>query len=235
MGILGDKMTKIIKKILVFALTLALLVPSVSLAYDASGDSDDGPAATQKIVGGPTFHNSRYLLYLVNFSGEQLTKTQVIYQERVPAECNAFYNKTKFGGNINFLDYKIGSDWGYAPFNDDASGNGTRLKSWMLQKTNDVYNAFLITEKYFGRNFANLLHKGDAVLIVEGVYWGQMYKDPNIPTGVYLCANAHGWAYEQDRRGIGEYGAYCISKYTNNIFANCIKLEYTLYFSGLKK
>lgn len=228
-------MRKITNKIVMFALVLALFVPSVSLAYNASGDSAAGPSATQKIVGGPTFHNTGFLLYLVDWSGEQITKTQVIYHERVPAECNAFYNKTKFGGTINFLDYKIGSDWGYAPFNDDASGNGTKLKSWMLQKTNDVYNAFLITEKYFGINFANLLHKGDAVLIVEALYWGQMYQDPNIPTGVYLCGSAHGWAYEQERRGIGEYGARCISKYTNNIYANCIRLEHTMYFSGDKR
>lgn len=226
---------KIFRKILVLFLIFSLS-SSTSFAYEGSGDSDDGPAATQQIKGGPTYHNTGWLLYLIDWHGNQITGTQVIYEERVPVECNSFYSKTKFGGNINFRKAIIGSPWGYAPFNDDASGNGTRLKSWMLQKNKnvDAYNCYVLAEKFFGAEGAMTLHKGDAVMIVEALYWAQMYRNPNIPTGVYLCATAHGWAYEQDRRGIGDYGAKCISKYTNNIFANCVKLEHTMYFSGKK-
>ena len=171
-----------------------------------------------------------WVLYLVDWSGKQVSDTQVFYQYQVPS-CNVFYPRTHFGGTINYNDYEIGSDWGFGPFNENQSGNGSKLKSWMLQKQDDTYNVLLIIDKYFGSEAAESFANEECMLICEGLYWSQMYRDDIGATGIYLCAGSYGWADMNERIGTGPYGSKAIGKYTNIIFPNCVKLESTLYFS----
>lgn len=216
--------------LMVTVLTLASSITALA-APTGSGTGDDGPAPTQHIIGGPAAAKTGWVLYLVDWNGNQVSESQVFYQTQAP-DCNVFYPKTRFGGSINYNDYEIGTDWGFGPFNSDQTGNGSRLKSWMVQKTGDTYNVLLEIEKYFGAAAAEAFKNEECLLICEGLYWCQMYRDDIGATGLYLCAPAYGWADMQTRIGVGEYGSKAIGKYTNNIFPNCVKLESTLYLNG---
>lgn len=226
------------KRILLFFLALAVMLANVkTIAVCAeeitgSGTGDDGPSATQKIKGGPHHTKTGWLIYFIDWYGNQTTKTQVIYETRTPSECNCFNATTKFGGRIDFLDYEIGSPWKFPPFNSNASSNGDKLKAWLMQKKDGVYNCYLLIDKYFpSTKLMENFQKGENLLIIEPIFWAQMYSDDIGATGTYLCATANGWAHEQDRRKIGEYGSKAIGKYTNNIFPNCVKLEHALYLN----
>lgn len=221
------------KRLLTILLVIVLTISSSITALAAptgSGTGDDGPAPTKKIEGGPSSAKTGWVLYLIDWEGNPVSETQVFYQQQVP-NCNVFYPTTRFGATINYSDYEVGSDWNFPPFDGDQKGNGSRLKRWMLQKTGDTYNVLLIIEKYFGAAATISFKNEECMLICEGLYWCQMYRDDIGATGIYLCAPAYGWADMQIRIGCGEYGSKAIGKFTNIVFPNCVKLENTLYFT----
>lgn len=222
------------KKLLAFVLTLTLCLSCGMTAFASSvggsGTGDDGPAPTMQIVGGPSYTKTGWLVYLVDWTGSQVSDTQVIYEYQTP-NCNLFYPKTHFGGTINYNNYEIGSPWGLPPFDANQRGYGSAVKSWMLQKTDDTYNCLRVIDKYFGPAAAESFANEECMLICEGLYWSQMYRDDIGATGIYLCAGSYGWADMNERIGTGPYGSKAIGRYTNHIYPNCVRLDTAIYFS----
>ena len=179
------------------------------------------------MVGGPGWQKTGWLVYIIDEAGNQLTDTKVFYSSSAqPSAGNGGvllkYPATKFGGSTNGYAGGQVAEWEpKPPFSDGGGPNGIAVKNFMLQ--NDNISRFII--KHWGEGQLEAFISEKHFLIMEAFYWGQMYKG-NSPTGIYLCATAHGWAHYQNLFNFGDYGSPRINRYTNNTFPNCVKLEF---------
>ena len=211
----------------IFCFMLFLLFPvTVAHAEPETGGNaagEDGGAGQNKVIGGPYFEKSGWLVYIIDDSNHQVSETLVIYgSARKPDSSYTEYTKTKFGGKFDDYDSNLYVKWTPPyPYEKNGTANGPAIKSAMLQ--NDYVLDF-ITE-YFGASMLQRFIDKELYLILEPFFWGQMYDGKN-PTGIYLCATARGWADMQKKLGIDEYGSPRINRFTNNTYPNCVKLEY---------
>lgn len=195
---------------------------------NGNGTGDAGSSGTHIIAGGAASYKSAYLIYIVDGNGNLLTPVveAAIDGAKVPPTAGNFnYEKSKFGNQAPSrfdIIYDVPT-----PFSSSGDGNGAVLKNKLLEKDEGKisYRAIRVIENYFGSDMANkfISSSNDMYLIFEGVYWFTM-NEGNL-NGQTIVATASGWAKAQQENGYPQYGTKVFSRYTNNIFANCMKFE----------
>lgn len=214
---------------------IIITFPFTAYADNESGNGtgDAGSSGTHIIAGGAASYKSAYLIYIVDGNGSLLTpvvEAEIDGCKSVPLDANFSYEKSKFG-NQSPSRFKIISGVP-TTFSSSGDGNGAVLKNKLLEDTgnrdengNKILRAVRIVESYFGSDMANkfINSNKDQYLIFEGVYWFTM-NEGNLK-GQTIVATASGWAKAQQENGYPQNGTKVFSRYTNNIFANCMKFE----------
>ena len=224
----SKRLTKIISFIL--AIMIIITFPFTAYADNESGNGtgDAGSSGTHIIAGGAASYKSAYLIYIVDGNGNLLTpvvEAAIDGAKVPPTDGNFNYEKSKFGNQAPSSFVTISGI--PTPFSSSGDGNGAVLKSKLLSKNGDSYLASAIIKTYFGDSVKEQFIKSnkDQYLIFEGVYWFTM-NEGNLK-GQTIVATASGWAKAQQENGYPQNGTKVFSRYTNNIFANCMKFEVT--------
>ena len=220
-----NRLTRMLSFIL--AIILIITLPFTAYAESGNGTGDDGTAGSHHVTGGASSSKAAYLIYIVDENGSLLTpvvEAAISGAKEPPLNANFDYELSKFGNQAPSSFTTISGV--PTPFASNGDGNGAVLKSTLLSKNGDSYLASAIIKTYFGdsvkEQFIN--SNSDMYLIFEGVYWLTMNNGTH--SGETLVATASGWAKAQNDYGCGEYGSSTFTKYTNNIFANCMKFEF---------
>lgn len=224
----SKRLTKIISFIL--AIMIIITFPFTAYADNESGNGtgDAGSSGTHIIAGGAASYKSAYLVYIVDGNGSLITpvvEAAIDGAKVPPTDGNFNYEKSKFGNQAPSSFVTISGI--PTPFSSSGDGNGAVLKSTLLSKNGDSYLASAIIKTYFGDSVKEQFIKSsnDMYLIFEGVYWFTM-NEGNLK-GQTIVATASGWAKAQQENGYPQNGTKVFSRYTNNIFANCMKFEVT--------
>lgn len=221
---MSKRLTKIISFIL--AIMIIITLPFTVYAENGNGTGDAGSSGTHLFEGGAASYKSAYLIYIVDGNGNLITPVveAVISGAKVPpTDGNFNYEKSKFGNQAPSRFTTISGV--PTPFSSSGDGNGAVLKNTLLNKANNEFRATSIIRDYFGSDMANkfISSSNDMYLIFEGVYWITMHGG-NL-NGQVIVATASGWAKAHQENGYPQYGTTIYSRYTNNIFANCMKFE----------
>ena len=195
---------------------------------NGNGTGDAGSSGTHIIAGGAASYKSAYLVYIVDGNGSLITpvvEAAIDGAKVPPTDGNFNYEKSKFGNQAPSRFTTISGV--PTPFSSSGDGNGAVLKNTLLNKANNEFRATSIIRDYFGSDMANkfISSSNDMYLIFEGVYWFTM-NEGNLK-GQTIVATASGWAKAQQENGYPQNGTKVFSRYTNNIFANCMKFEVT--------
>ena len=207
---------------------IIITLPFTVYAENGNGTGDAGSSGTHLFEGGAASYKSAYLIYIVDGNGNLITpvvEAAISGAKVPPTDGNFNYEKSKFGNQAPSSFVTISGI--PTPFSSSGDGNGAVLKSTLLSKNEDSYLASAIIKTYFGdsvkEKFIN--SNNDMYLIFEGVYWITMHGG-NL-NGQVIVATASGWAKAHQENGYPQYGTTIYSRYTNNIFANCMKFEVT--------
>lgn len=223
-----NRLTKLISFIL--AMILIMTFP-ISAFADGSGNGtgdDTDNSGVHYVTGGASYQKAAYLIYIVDGSGGIITpvvEAAIDGCKEPPADANFDYELSKFGNQAPTRFTTISGV--PTPFTSGGDGNGAALKNKLLETKNGEYKAVNVIRNYFGGSVAEsfINSNEDQYLIFEGVYWLTMNNGSH--SGETLVATATGWAKAQEAYGCGEYGSSTFSKYTNNIYPNCMKFEFS--------
>lgn len=221
-----NRLTRMLSFIL--AIILIITLPFTVYAESGNGTGDDGTAGSHHVTGGASSSKAAYLIYIVDENGNLLTpvvEAAISGAKEPPLNANFDYELSKFGNQAPSSFTTISGV--PTPFASNGDGNGAELKNKLLSPDDNVYFAIKIIKTYFGADLAEqfINSNSDMYLIFEGVYWLTMNNGTH--SGETLVATASGWAKAQNDYGCGEYGSSTFTKYTNNIFANCMKFEFS--------
>ena len=219
----------ILFSILFIFTALNISTPLTTYAGNESGNGtgDAGSSGTHIFAGGAASYKSAYLIYIVDGNGNLLTpvvEAAIDGAKVPPTDGNFNYEKSKFGNQDPSRFTAISEV--PTPFSSSGDGNGAVLKSTLLSKNadgNPKVDGYITN--YFGAQTAEKFRSSssDMYLIFEGVYWFTM-NEGNLK-GQTIVATASGWAKAQQENGYPQNGTKVFSRYTNNIFANCMKFE----------
>lgn len=222
-----------IRKILFVVLTLVLMCVSMPVirvyAEEANGSGESLNGSSNFLLGGPSARKQAFLVYIVDGNGGLVSDViELTINGCDTPPVNGIYDFEKsYFGNQAPSRLMSGADW-LPPYTVSGSGNGTLIKNYMLgRNTNGNSNAMTVIENYFGHDVATNFAGSDQYLIIEGVYWFVMQNGTN--AGYNLVATAKGWAEAQSIYGCGDYGFSRTSRYTNNLYANCMKFAYNQF------
>lgn len=207
---------------------IIITLPFTVYAENGNGTGDAGSSGTHLFEGGAASYKSAYLIYIVDGNGDLITpvvEAAISGAKVPPTDGNFNYEKSKFGNQAPSRFTTISGV--PTPFSSSGDGNGAVLKNTLLNKANNEFRATSIIRDYFGSDMANkfISSSNDMYLIFEGVYWITMHGG-NL-NGQVIVATASGWAKAHQENGYPQYGTTIYSRYTNNIFANCMKFEVT--------
>lgn len=217
----------ILFSILFIFTALNISTPLTTYAGNESGNGtgDAGSSGTHIFAGGAASHKSAYLIYIVDGNGNLITpvvEAAISGAKVPPTDGNFNYEKSKFGNQAPSRFTTISGV--PTPFSSSGDGNGAVLKSTLLSKSGDTVLADRIITTYFDEETTKMFKSNkDQYLIFEGVYWFTM-NEGNLK-GQTIVATASGWAKAQQENGYPQNGTKIFSRYTNNIFANCMKFE----------
>lgn len=223
---------KSLKRIINFILAILLVItfPISAFAGDGNGTGDDVGGGGRYVSGGASYTKAAYLIYIVDKDGNPITpivEAAIDGCKEPPLDANFDYELTKFGNKepSRFdIIYNVPT-----PFTSEGDGNGALLKNKLLEidEGGISYRAVRVIENYFGGAAAEkfISTNEDQYLIFEGVYW--LTLNDGSHEGTTLVATASGWAKAQADWGYPDTGSSTFSKYTNNIFANCMKFEFS--------
>lgn len=205
---------------------IIITLPFTVYAENGNGTGDAGSSGTHLFEGGAASYKSAYLIYIVDGNGNLITpvvEAAISGAKFPPTDGNFNYEKSKFGNQAPSRFTTISGV--PTPFSSSGDGNGAVLKNTLLNKANNEFRATSIIRDYFGSDMANkfISSSNDMYLIFEGVYWITMHGG-NL-NGQVIVATASGWAKAHQENGYPQYGTTIYSRYTNNIFANCMKFE----------
>ena len=205
---------------------IIITLPFTVYAENGNGTGDAGSSGTHLFEGGAASYKSAYLIYIVDGNGDLITpvvEAAISGAKVPPTDGNFNYEKSKFGNQAPSRFTTISGV--PTPFSSSGDGNGAVLKNTLLNKANNEFRATSIIRDYFGSDMANkfISSSNDMYLIFEGVYWITMHGG-NL-NGQVIVATASGWAKAHQENGYPQYGTTIYSRYTNNIFANCMKFE----------
>ena len=223
---MSKRLTKIISFIL--AIMIIITLPFTVYAENGNGTGDAGSSGTHLFEGGAASYKSAYLIYIVDGNGDLITpvvEAAISGAKVPPTDGNFNYEKSKFGNQAPSRFTTISGV--PTPFSSSGDGNGAVLKNTLLNKANNEFRATSIIRDYFGSDMANkfISSSNDMYLIFEGVYWFTM-NEGNLK-GQTIVATASGWAKAQQENGYPQNGTKVFSRYTNNIYANCMKFEFS--------
>lgn len=221
-----------IKRSLILILSIILMIasPLQVMAGDGNGTGDDVDGGGRYVSGGASYTKAAYLIYIVDNNGNPITpivEAAIHGCKEPPLDANFDYELSKFGNKepSRFdIIYNVPT-----PFTSEGDGNGALLKNKLLEidEGGVSYRAVRVIENYFGGAAAEkfISTNEDQYLIFEGVYW--LTLNDGSHEGTTLVATASGWAKAQADWGYPDTGSSTFSKYTNNIFANCMKFEFS--------
>ena len=210
----------------------ALNISTTLTAYadnDGNGTGDTGTGGQQNVTDGASYTKAAYLIYIVDKNGNLITpvvEAAIDGAKVPPTNANFNYEKSKFGNQDPKIFKKISGV--PTPFQKNGNGNGALLKQTLLKKTGEngtVYVSDIITAYFDEETTKQFKSNKDQYLIFEGVYWFTM-NEGNLK-GQTIVATASGWAKAQQENGYPQYGSEKFRKYTNNIYANCMKFEFS--------
>jgi len=149
--------------------------------------------------------------------------------------------KSRFGVEADMQELYVNPSWGrpYKVSGYKAISRNKEIKQHLLQKIDVKYNgksigkrerAFAIILETFGIQEAIDWYNQKTMLVYEPFYWHSIFHYGN-PTKNYICATSYNLGKYQ--QGIesklwgaqGKYGDFQIALFTNDVYANCIKLE----------
>lgn len=222
---------KSLYKLISFILAILLIItfPISAFADDGNGNGtgEGGGSSTENMAGGVRYSRAAYLIYIVNVNGTLLTpivEAAIDGCETPPSSANYDYELSKFGNQAPTRFVTISGV--PTPFTSGGDGNGVALKNKLLETKNDEYEAVNVIRNYFGTSTVESFLKSneEQYLIFEAVYWFKMSSGSL--NGKWIVATSTGWANALEANGYDEYGASKFSRYTNNIFPNCMKFEF---------
>ena len=221
-----NRLTKMISFILTIILIMTFPIYTFAESGNGTGDDTDN-SGVHYVTGGASYQKAAYLIYIVDDSGGIITpvvEAAIDGCKEPPADANFDYELSKFGNQAPTRFTTISGV--PTPFTSGGDGNGAELKNKLLSVSGDTILVDRLITTYFGGATAEQFQNSneDQYLIFEGVYWLTM--DNGSHSGETLVATATGWAKAQEAFGCGEYGSSTFSKYTNNIYPNCMKFEF---------
>lgn len=221
-----------IKKTAIILMAIFLMLLSIPIsvsAEEANGSGESLGTSSNFLLGGPSARKQAFLIYIVDGTGSLVSdviETTINGCDTPPVDGIYDFEKSYFGDQAP-TRFASGADW-LPPYTVAGGGNGTLIKNYMLSSNAAGHsNAMTVIEKYFGHSTAESFAGSDQYLIIEGVYWFVMQNGTN--AGYNLVATAKGWAEDQSTYGCGDYGFSRTSRYTNNLYANCMKFAYNQF------
>lgn len=203
------------------------------------GNADDEDVAPPKfnIDGGPTAGRTGWMIYIVDEYGLPVSADAkfILTSSSFSIGSNFQSDMAARLGGYSTSAYSVtdlNAQWG-APFTTTGQGRGNEVKQWMLTPVGESYNVVHTIAKYWGESTALAFQdsaKEDSpyYFIMEPIYWNQMYKNGEA-TGKWLIGTARGIANLQNANGVEPTGDYLIRKYTNNLYGNGVKFEFTQF------
>ena len=213
------------------------------------GGNNGGNAGT--LIGGPNEDRTGWIYYLV----DRDTKKQVSYTATYvcnsagivyPHSTRIIENpilrlKSRFGVDADLSRLETNPSWGrpYKISGYKAISRNKEIKQHLLQKVETKVKgvsigkrerAFGVIAETFGLQEAIDWYNQKTMLVYEPFYWHSIFHYGN-PTNNYICATSYNLGKYQ--QGIesklwgaqGKYGDFQIALFTNDVYANCIKLE----------
>ena len=248
-----QKLTKIPIAAATLFLAIALLMfTQLSAPLTVHADSmteQETPGAASWDNTGITYTHTGWLFYLLNpETGEQVEDIKAIlsYDGIIGTETGDWVTNLILVAStgqryIKYDDIGTNANWG-PPFDNNGNFRGDEVRQWLKSDSDtqpDKVKAYTLVERYWGEEAALAWENKDVYLAFEPFYWGRMFKD-NISTGKWLCATSSMWGVMMDLYEINEtHGDYTYSeeesgrgdsytrRYTNNVFPNCVTLDYT--------
>lgn len=213
------------------------------------GGNNGGNAGA--LIGGPNEDRTGWLYYLVDRdTKKQVSNTEVyvcnstgiVYPHSTEIIENPILRlKSRFGVEADMSDIGTNPSWGrpYKISGYKAISRNKEIKQHLLQKIDVKYNgksigkrerAFAIIVDAFGIQEAIDWYNQKTMLVYEPFYWHSVHKGRKA-TKDYICATSYRLGIYQ--QGIesslygegGKYGDFQIALFTNDVYANCIKLE----------
>ena len=213
------------------------------------GGNNGGNAGT--LIGGPNEDRTGWIYYLV----DRDTKKQVSYTAAYvcnsagivyPHSTRIIENpilrlKSRFGVDADLSRLETNPSWGrpYKISGYKAISRNKEIKQHLLQKVETKVKgvsigkrerAFGVIAETFGLQSAIDWYNQKTMLVYEPFYWHSVHKGGKA-TKDYICATSYRLGIYQ--QGIesslygagGKYGDFQIALFTNDVYANCIKLE----------
>ena len=217
---------------------------------DANVGGNNGGNA-DALIGGPNEDRTGWIYYLVDRdTKKQVSRTAtyvcnstgIVYPHSTKLIENPILRlKSRFGVEPDMQDMSKNPSWGrpYKISGYKAISRNKEIKQHLLQKIDTKYNgvsigkrerAFSIILETFGLESAIDWYNQKTMLVYEPFYWHSVHKGRKA-TKDYICATSYRLGIYQ--QGIesslygegGKYGDFQIALFTNDVYANCIKLE----------
>lgn len=197
--------------ILILMLILGLCMPvfadGTTVNRGGSGKGGGGGAGgsgTMTIKNGCSYKKTGFVYYIVDESGKIVAEPQArsTYKDITPVGTN--YIDTRYGNrkSVTYSDsmQDFANWWNMPPFEEDTSGNGGRIKDWLLGGTQESgFNVLLFIQEAWDYKTAEEFVANKQYLIIEPFMWCGRYAG-SIQVGD-IIGTATGWA--EAREGLG--------------------------------
>ena len=223
-----------------------------TVVYGAGANIDGGDSGKAKgTVGGPNEDRTGWIYYLVDRDTKKQVSTTEVYvcnstgitypKSNVLIENPIIRLKSRFGVDADMSDIGTNPSWGrpYKVSGYKAISRNKEIKQHLLQKIDTKFKgvslgkrerALSIIAETFGDKEALDWYNQKTMLVYEPFYWHSIFHYGN-PTKNYICATSYNLGKYQ--QGIesklwgaqGKYGDFQIAMFTNDVYANCIKLD----------
>lgn len=217
------------------AIILSLTI--IPIAVQAAGGTmtDSGVNGSGSIIGGPSYHRTGWLFYVMTPEGTMQSDVKATTSfeggivdrngNYLPSEN--IHLENRFGVKASSL-LATNCAWG-SPFDITGKGRGSEVKQFMLKDSKQAgyKNAQVLIESAWNQDLAIKWNQREVVLVFEPIYWNMVYEGGN-PTGIWQCGTSNFFGKYQQQYGINapDYnGDSKIRKYTNNMYANCVKFD----------
>lgn len=205
--------------VLIFcSLSITTFAGEKSAQGNGVGGRPGGGTGTMKVVNGPSFKKTGYVIYIVSGDGS-IVKEPKAFTTYGTSPTGAWYLDTRFGNrHVTSVDTSFsGQWWGYAPFDDKGYGKGGEIKDWLIQGTVDGgFNMLLLIQSMWDFSTAQQFVLKDQYLIVEPFLWCELYNG-NAPKG-NVVATSLGWVHVREDFGYNRSGLE--TRYTLGILPN---------------
>lgn len=195
--------------------------------YATDSSADQGGSGSGSGLSGSTVSSSRsgWLIYVVDQAGQLKSPDVAIwFTNGLPdLEITEWMALTRFHG-IDFSNDQVYTNFEYGAPLVNGNGQGSTVRNKLVQSTNGVENWSSLIEKLWGPDLVKEVAANEYALILEPVYYYNIYKNGSKTSDVIL-GTANTIAGYQEVNGIGSYGDTQIKRYTNNNFPHSAKFQ----------